>query len=183
MSRSPERLTAAALAAVLFTGAWADPQPADTTAGVEDVAAAVEDVIAEVQSLDGSESESKQGRQVTVALTSDVLFAVDKWVLTPKARQRLGRLAARVKADSGGGVVRIEGHTDDQGTDSYNDALSLKRAQAVQEALRARLSGVTFEARGFGEGRPKVPNVVAGSPVEENRARNRRVEIVFTVKS
>ncbi|WP_424528085.1 OmpA family protein [Sphaerisporangium viridialbum] len=184
MSRSPERLAILALALTLVAcptaAAWADP--VDTTAGVEDVIAPVDDIIAEVESLDGAESESKQGEQVTVALTSDVLFALDKAALTPQARKRLEQVAAKIQAESTGGVVRIEGHTDDQGTDAHNDALSLKRAQAVQQALQGKLSGVTFQAKGFGETRPKLPNIVDGRPVDENRARNRRVEIIFNAK-
>ncbi|MER5320762.1 OmpA family protein [Streptosporangium roseum] len=193
MSRSPESvwrvLVASLLAGGLVAGAapavWAAPEPpADATAPVEDLVLPVVDLLAEVDSLDGSESESKQGETVTLALTSDVLFALDRAVLTAKAAARLRGVAGRVKAESAGGVVKIVGHTDDQGTDPYNDRLSLRRAQAVQEGLRALLSGqsVTFEATGLGERQPKVPNVVDGRPVEENRARNRRVEIVFTAK-
>ncbi|MFE3453404.1 OmpA family protein [Nonomuraea sp. NPDC059194] len=156
---------------------------ADPVAPIEDVIAPVEDVVAEVESLDGTENVSTEGRQVTVALTSDVLFALDKWVLTAKARQRLASVADKIKAESADGAVKVYGHTDDQGADGYNQALSLRRARAVQQALE-RLAGgaVTFEAAGFGETRPRLPNVVDGRPSEENRAKNRRVEIVFSVK-
>ncbi len=41
---------------------------------------------------------------------------------------------------------------------------------------------MTFQAKGFGETRPKLPNIVDGRPVDENRARNRRVEIIFNAK-
>ncbi|WP_344916178.1 OmpA family protein [Streptosporangium oxazolinicum] len=188
MSRSPERRTILALGPALLvlltglgTAAWADPGD-ETTAEVEDVVALVEDIFAEVESLDGAESESRRGEEVTVALTSDVLFALDRAVLTPRARQRVERVAERVRADSAGGTVRIEGHTDDQGGDAYNAALSLRRAGAVREALQGGLTGVTFQVEGFGERRPRVPNIVEGRPLEENRARNRRVEIVFTAK-
>ncbi|MFD8526949.1 OmpA family protein [Streptosporangium canum] len=193
MSRSPEPVWRVLVAAVLAGGlvagaapaAWAEPEPpADATAPVEDLILPVDDILAEVESLDGSESESKQGETVTLALTSDVLFALDRAVLSAKAAARLRGVAGRIRTESAGGVVKIVGHTDDQGADAYNDRLSLRRAQAVQEGLRALLSGqsVTFEATGLGERRPKAPNIVAGKPVEENRARNRRVEIVFTAK-
>ncbi|QYC38923.1 Outer membrane porin F precursor [Nonomuraea coxensis DSM 45129] len=158
--------------------------PSEATGVVEDLVLPVEDVIGEVESLDGTESETKQGRQVTLAVTSDVLFALDKWRLTPKARQRLEQVAAKVNAESAGGAVRIEGHTDDQGTDAYNLTLSRRRAQAVQQAVRGMITvpGVTLQATGYGESRPKLPNFVEGRPVEGNRARNRRVEVVFTAK-
>ncbi|MEV4171792.1 OmpA family protein [Nonomuraea sp. NPDC049709] len=158
--------------------------PSDATGAVENLVLPVEDIIGEVESMDGTESETKQGRQVTVAVTSDVLFALDKWQLTAKARQRLAKVAAKVEAEAAGGVVKIEGHTDDQGTDAYNVTLSQRRAQAVQTVMRGLLTtaGVTLEASGYGESRPKWPNVVEGKPVEKNRAKNRRVEIVFTAK-
>lgn len=175
MSRSPKRLAVLLLAASLATGAWADPDSA--TAPIDDVIAPVDDVIAEIDSLDGAETESTKGDEVTVALTSDVLFALNKWVLTPKAKLRLKGVAEKVKTS---GAVRIEGHTDDQGADAYNQSLSQRRAQAVQQELVALLPSLTFEAKGFGETKPKVPNVVDGSPDEKNRAKNRRVEIIFT---
>ncbi|MEO3790573.1 OmpA family protein [Nonomuraea sp. B10E15] len=158
--------------------------PPDATGAVEDLVLPVEDVIGEVESLDGTQSETRQGREVTVALTSDVLFGLDKWKLTGKAEQRLKQVAGKIGAEGAGGVVKIEGHTDDQGSDSYNVTLSQRRAQAVQTAMRRLLtgSGVTLQAKGYGESRPKLPNLVDGKPMEKNRAKNRRVEIVFTAK-
>ncbi|NUW30045.1 OmpA family protein [Nonomuraea sp. SMC257] len=160
------------------------PVPSDAYAPVEDLVLPVEDVIGEVESLDGAQSETKQGTRVTVALTSDVLFALDKWALTGAARKRLQGVADQVEAEGAGGVVKVQGHTDDQGSDAYNLRLSQRRAQAVEQALRGLLAGadVTLQAQGYGESRPKLPNVVEGKPVEGNRARNRRVEIVFDAR-
>ncbi|MFF5209411.1 OmpA family protein [Streptosporangium sp. NPDC000396] len=193
MFRSPERTRRGLVAVALVTGlvagagpvAWAEPDPpGDAIGAVEDLILPVEDILAEVESLDGSESESKQGETVTVALTSDVLFALDSATLAARATTRLRKVAGKVMAESAGGLVKIVGHTDDQGADAYNDRLSLRRAQAVQKALERALAGrnVTFQATGLGERRPRVPNVIDGRPVEENRARNRRVEIVFTAR-
>ncbi|TYB51210.1 OmpA family protein [Nonomuraea sp. PA05] len=176
------RSLSVALALVLSPTPAPSP-PANATGAVEDLVLPVEDIVGEVESMDGAESESKVGQQVTVAVTSDVLFAVDKWRLTAKARQRLAKVAAKVAAEGAGGVVKVEGHTDDQGADAYNVTLSRRRAQAVEAEVRLLLpAGVTLEARGYGESRPKVPNVIDGKPVAENRAKNRRVEIVFTAK-
>jgi outer membrane protein OmpA-like peptidoglycan-associated protein len=187
MSRSPERIAATLLATALVVGsgsaAWADPAvPPDAAFTIEDLVFPIEDIVPETESMDGTESESKRGGEVTVGITSDVLFPLDKAVLTPQARQRLGQVATKIRAESAGGVVRIEGHTDDQGSDAYNNVLSLKRAQAVRQALQGRLPGVTLQARGFGERRPKLPNVIQGRPVKGNQAKNRRVEIVFNAK-
>ena len=169
-----------ALALVLTSPPAAAPENA--TATVEDLVLPIEDVIGEIESLDGTESETQEGTQVTVALTSDVLFALDRWQLTAKARQRLAQVAGQVNSEGAGGVVKIQGHTDDQGADAYNRTLSTRRAQAVRQVMRGLLTGpgVTLQARGYGESRPKLPNIVDGEPLPENRAKNRRVEIVYT---
>ncbi|WP_336207847.1 OmpA family protein [Nonomuraea sp. LPB2021202275-12-8] len=171
-----------ALAMVLASPPTAPPESATGT--VEDLVMPVEDIIGEVESLDGTESETTQGTQVTVALTSDVLFALDKWALTAKAKQRLAQVAEKVNTEGAGGVVKIEGHTDDQGTDAYNLVLSRRRAQAVQQVMRGLLTGagVTLQAQGYGESRPKLPNIIDGQAIPANREKNRRVEIVYTVK-
>jgi outer membrane protein OmpA-like peptidoglycan-associated protein len=175
------------LALALVVGWSPTPQPSvpsGATGTVEDLVLPVEDIIGEVESMDGTESETKQGQQVTVALTSDVLFALDKWQLTAKARRRLQQVAEKVGAESAGGVVKIEGHTDDQGSDTYNLALSRRRAQAVRAVMVGLLSGAgaNLQATGYGESRPKLPNMIDGKPIEHNRAKNRRVEIIFTAK-
>jgi parallel beta-helix repeat protein len=72
--------------------------------------------------------------------------------------------------------VRIEigGHTDDQGSNDYNLALSYDRAKSVMEYLVMRgISADRIVARGYGEERPIAPNTDA-----EGRAKNRRVEVV-----
>lgn len=74
--------------------------------------------------------------------------------------------------------IRIEGHTDAQGSDSYNDRLSQGRADAVRDYLIDQgISGARLEAIGFGEQRPLSDN-----DTEEGRALNRRVEFHITAR-
>lgn len=69
--------------------------------------------------------------------------------------------------------MEISGHTDSQGRDEMNAALSQDRAEAVLNALSGRrLPGVDFTAVGFGETRP-----IADNSTEEGREANRRIEI------
>jgi outer membrane protein OmpA-like peptidoglycan-associated protein len=159
----------------------APPPPADAVGVVEDITAPVEDISLTVESLDASESETRDDQTVTVTLTSDVLFALDKADVTAKAGARLAGVAEKIRADLSGGPVKIAGHTDDQGADAYNARLSTRRADAVRDALAKLLAGrsVTFQATGHGETKPRVPNTIDGKPVEKNRALNRRVEIVY----
>ncbi|WP_323784788.1 OmpA family protein [Thalassovita sp.] len=72
------------------------------------------------------------------------------------------------------GEIRMEvsGHTDSQGRESMNQALSQLRAQAVLNALRERrVLTSTFTAKGYGESMP-----VASNETEEGRDANRRIE-------
>ncbi len=70
-------------------------------------------------------------------------------------------------------AMEISGHTDSQGREEMNAALSQERAAAVVTALRERrVTGVQFTAVGFGESRP-----VAGNDTEAGRETNRRIEI------
>lgn len=155
--------------------AWAQDSPARGP---------VEDLVFFVESLDGSQSVERGESQVTVTLTSDVLFALDEADLTAEARDRLAGVAEQIRADGAGGVVTVAGHTDDQGSDSYNQRLSERRAEAVRAALAEQLAGeqIEFETVGHGESTPREPNIVNGQPNEQNRARNRRVEITYQVR-
>ena len=71
--------------------------------------------------------------------------------------------------------VRIEGHTDDKGSDKYNQGLSEKRANAILRYLvKANVDPDKLTAVGYGEARPIDTN-----RTEAGRERNRRVE--FTI--
>jgi len=70
--------------------------------------------------------------------------------------------------------VEIAGHTDNQGKDDYNMALSYNRARSVMNFLVSR--GIPQErivARGYGKERP-----IASNETAEGRATNRRVEVI-----
>lgn len=69
--------------------------------------------------------------------------------------------------------VEISAHTDDIGSDSYNLKLSNKRAESVVNYLVEKfITTSRLVAKGYGKSLPLVPN-----SSEENRARNRRVEL------
>ena len=71
--------------------------------------------------------------------------------------------------------VRIDGHTDSDGSPAYNQKLSERRAASVRDQLVAEgLSEDRFDIKGFGETKPIVPNDSA-----ENKRKNRRVELTI----
>ncbi|MEO6723060.1 MAG: OmpA family protein [Ferruginibacter sp.] len=72
--------------------------------------------------------------------------------------------------------ILVEGHTDDVGTDAYNETLSEKRAKAVGNYLKAAgIAGSRLTIKWYGETQPKVEN-----SSDANRAENRRVEFAIT---
>jgi OOP family OmpA-OmpF porin len=71
-------------------------------------------------------------------------------------------------------TIEVAGHTDSDGEDSFNQALSEKRAQAVIDYLvKAGLPADRFTAVGYGSTQP-----VAGNDTDEGKAQNRRIEFL-----
>ncbi|MEM6744077.1 MAG: OmpA family protein, partial [Pseudomonadota bacterium] len=101
---------------------------------------------------------------------SPVVFPPGSAEIDAESAPVLDRLAAVLRRCAGV-VVEIEGHTDSQGRESTNLALSQSRADAVLDALLVRGAPYrALRARGYGEARP-----IADNADEEGRARNRRI--------
>jgi outer membrane protein OmpA-like peptidoglycan-associated protein len=72
--------------------------------------------------------------------------------------------------------VAVEGHTDNVGSDDYNQRLSERRAESVRGYLTQQgIPEASIAARGFGESRPVVSN-----DADAGRQQNRRVELVVS---
>ena len=103
-----------------------------------------------------------------------IYFDFNQATLNPLSRSALSDIAALLVRQASWRVA-IEGHTDNVGTDAYNQDLSTRRAAAVKDALVAdfKVLATRLTTSGFGESRPRETNdTIAG------RARNRRVELV-----
>lgn len=101
-----------------------------------------------------------------------VFFDFDKSELKSESFSELERVIELLRTNTAV-KVQFEGHTDDQGTDAYNNTLSEKRAQAVQTYVTAAgIAPARVSAKGFGKTQP----LMQGSS-EEARAKNRRVEM------
>lgn len=111
-----------------------------------------------------------------VVLTlSDVLFDFDEATLKPGGERVAARLAEFMR-EYPEHRIRVEGHTDSVGPESYNQELSRRRAAAVKEAVAERgISGSRIETAGYGEQYP-----VASNDNTAGRQRNRRVEVVIS---
>lgn len=126
------------------------------------------------ETVDGSKEEVEDDKKVEVRLSADVLFALNKANLSPKAQSVLEDVAARIDA-SKATTVKVDGYTDSSGNDAINIPLSKRRAQAVHKALAELVTkDVTYTVAGHGSDDPVAPN-----DSEENRKRNRRVSVTF----
>ena len=106
----------------------------------------------------------------TVVTLKNVFFDFDRAELKPESYVELDKLADYLRKND----IRIEigGHTDDQGTDEYNDRLSENRAKAVYDYLVSKgIPADRLRYKGYGKRLP-----VAGNDTEEGRAANRRTE-------
>jgi outer membrane protein OmpA-like peptidoglycan-associated protein len=112
-------------------------------------------------------------RGLVLTLSGSVLFKSNEATLLPDAQARLTQVSQALTESKGAPLV-IEGHTDNQGADSFNQNLSEKRAQAVKDFLvKAGYDGNLIQVSGMGEAQPVADNGSA-----EGRANNRRVEII-----
>ncbi|MBN8750065.1 Photosystem I P700 chlorophyll a apoprotein A2 [Xylophilus ampelinus] len=129
--------------------------------------------------LDTLQARETPQRAIVIDLPADVLFDFDQAELRPDAQASLAK-AAELLRSYADAPIAVRGHTDAKGSEAYNDALSLRRAQAVAERLRTAAGGRTIATEGLGKRRPMAPNQHAdGSDDPEGRQRNRRVEIVI----
>ncbi|WP_341841857.1 OmpA family protein [Chitinophaga caseinilytica] len=111
------------------------------------------------------------GEGINVTFNSGVLFGFDKSDLTATAKSNIEELA-QVLNKYPDTHVRVEGHTDDTGSDSYNYGLSERRAKSVANYLVGQgVSASRVQTFWYGETQPKFPN-----DSEANRTKNRRVE-------
>ncbi len=110
-----------------------------------------------------------------VTVLEGVTFENDSDRLTPASIDVLEDVVTKLSA-SASDTVQILAHTDSNGSESYNLGLSVRRAKSVEDYLvRRGVAEIRLSSAGLGEGRP-----IADNATPEGRARNRRVEIVWS---
>ena len=99
-------------------------------------------------------------------------FEFDKAELRPEDKELLSRIAG-ILMTSHDYTVSVNGHTDDVGSDAYNQKLSKRRAQAVHDYLvKAGMPAEILSVEGHGKSLPLVRGTSDAA-----RAKNRRVEL------
>ena len=105
-------------------------------------------------------------------IAGTVFFDFNADVAPIEAGQTIDAVATSV-VNCGWRGLSVAGHTDRAGSDAYNNALSMRRAQAVSALLQARgVNPNMIAATAHGESEPRVP-----TPDGERNPQNRRVEI------
>jgi outer membrane protein OmpA-like peptidoglycan-associated protein len=124
----------------------------------------------------------RKPKKPLVAVTADeitikqqIQFAVDSAVILPESLPLLTEIADTIIRNPRIKRIEVQGHTDNTGTAERNRTLSEERAESVRGWLVSH--GVTPDrlvAKGYGQDKPRVPNVTAA-----NKQRNRRVQFVI----
>ncbi|WP_319478841.1 OmpA family protein [uncultured Draconibacterium sp.] len=115
------------------------------------------------------------GEGIVVEFSSNVLFAFDKSNLSNDAKTNLDKLVLVLNSypDTD---IEVQGHTDDKGSEAYNQTLSEQRAGAVSGYLSGKgIANDRLSIKGFGENLPKYSNDSANGQTQ-----NRRVEFLIT---
>jgi outer membrane protein OmpA-like peptidoglycan-associated protein len=116
----------------------------------------------------------RNGDNITLNMPGNITFAFDSSNLQPQFYPVLDNVASTLN-EYNQTVIEVAGHTDSVGSDSYNQQLSVQRANSVAAYLSSK--GIMQQRMitvGAGETRP-----VASNDTEAGRAQNRRVEITI----
>lgn len=110
----------------------------------------------------------------TVPFSASLYFLLDQTVFTPESAREAEDIYQQVRAKKADQVILI-GHTDTSASDSYNYALSMRRAEKVkQDMIAAGIAGDKIRISGRGE-----TDLFVNTPDETVEVRNRRVEITI----
>lgn len=117
----------------------------------------------------------RTGEGIVVTFKSNVLFGFDRSDLTAQAKTTIDDLYSVLQKYPNENVLII-GHTDNVGSDAYNQKLSVRRATSTSNYLISQgIDAGRVSTKGMGESDPKVAN-----DTEAHRSENRRVEFVLT---
>ncbi len=119
----------------------------------------------------------KNVEEGTALILDNIFFETGKSTLLPKSYVALDQIVDFFKTSSVK-LIEISGHTDSQGSDSFNQKLSQSRAQSVVNYIVSKgVSQQRIQAKGYGESRPIDTN-----KTPEGMAANRRVEFLVLKK-
>ncbi|WP_374334510.1 OmpA family protein [Leeia sp.] len=117
--------------------------------------------------------EMAAGLQKSGEVALYLAFDTDSAMIKEESKPEVAEIAKLLKMDQSL-RLKVEGHTDNQGSAEHNKTLSESRAQAVVQALTAQgIDAKRLQAAGYGQDKP-----IADNGNEDGRAKNRRVMLV-----
>jgi outer membrane protein OmpA-like peptidoglycan-associated protein len=136
----------------------------------------------EPEDMDGDKDEDGCPDNARIVVTKKKVFALEKIYfefgkadIQAQSYGILDEVARVLNENPEVGRIRIEGHTDDKGSDSFNLTLSQARTDSVRKYLINKgVPADRLDAVGYGETRP-----IADNATPEGREKNRRVEFVL----
>ena len=118
---------------------------------------------------------TRDGDALLVSFPSNVTFGVDSSEIRPGFYSTLDDVSATLNRYPQS-YLDVVGHTDSTGSDSYNQALSERRAESVSNYFRSRrVEPARIASYGLGETQP-----VGSNATDDGRQQNRRVELKIT---
>jgi OOP family OmpA-OmpF porin len=116
---------------------------------------------------------------VDINFSGRVQFETDSDEIKPESFAELNLAASTIKSNDVLKLIEVQGHTDNRGSDSYNEALSQRRAESVRRYLIEQgVDGDRLRAKGYGESEP-----VDRDETEAAWAKNRRVVFVVVERT
>jgi len=165
----------AELQAADLAAADAELAAVDAELAAADAQAQRDQALIEQQEQQLKELNAQKTERGLVITLGDVLFNTNKAQLKSGGMHNVQKLAAFLNQYPQHKVL-VEGHTDSTGSDSYNQELSDRRANAVRMALiNMGISSDRVTTHGYGEAFP-----VGGNDTAAGRQSNRRVEIIIS---
>lgn len=117
---------------------------------------------------------TRVGEGIRITFDSGLLFGVDESALSLASKSNLDELAATLKKYDDTEIL-VEGHTDSDGAEEHNHALSVRRAQSVSGYLVGQgVAASRLNTMGYGEAQP-----IADNGTTAGKSQNRRVEIAI----
>lgn len=174
--RATEGITAAATADAKAVQAGQAAATANTAAAAADAKAVTANQGVQQANNRITTVESRFGTLDTWAVSGQpqsVTFRSGSVTLSDEAKATLDSAAGQVSSLRSGFMVEIQGYADAQGSESFNESLSQRRAEAVLRYLVSKnVPLFRISVVGLGEANPVAPN-----DTRDGREQNRRVEV------
>lgn len=174
-------LSSAVVAALIFSGCSSKDPAIDATQetsqsgkdsqGMTSETVSAEEVVVDENGIASGDSNEMSMSGLESKLQS-VNFAFDQFNLSDEMQQKVETNAGIVKNDSNNYMIKVEGNCDEWGSDEYNYAPGLKRANTVKTSLiNEGINAERISMVSYGESNP-----VCNDKTKECWAQNRRVD-------